>query len=243
MDTLTRNHKPTVSVIIPIRRGEDIRETYKSLENSTYLFLQLIVVDEGLERSAQRNIGIQNAYGEYLLILDSDQRVHPDLIEECVYLMTDSNIQGIYIPEILKTKGFFARIRDWERQFYTGTPIDVVRFVRSPCPLFDERMSGPEDSDWDRRIKGKKETSFFPIYHYEKVGLIGYFKKKAYYAKSMKRFIEKHPNDKILDWKWRCWGVFMERWQTFFSNPFMAVLVMLLLLVRGVIYKWVRNAS
>ena len=230
-----------VSVVIPIRRGEDISKTLYSISDSTYQDIEVIIVDENKERSAQRNIGIARATGKYLLILDSDQRVHPRLIGDCVSTMEYiPSMQGIYIPEKLMTRGLFARIRDWERQFYTGTAVDVVRFVRREnCPLFDEQMSGPEDSDWDRRIRGQKTIAIFPLYHYERANLIQYFKKKAYYSKSMTRFKIKHPNDKILNFKWRCWTVFVERdkWKKFFGNPFMAVAVMFLLLVRGIIYK------
>ena len=137
------------------------------------------------------------------------------------------------------TKGLFARIRDRERQFYTGTAVDVVRFVRANnCPIFDEFLSGPEDSDWDRRIKGQRTTSCFPVYHYEKANLIGYFKKKIYYTKSIKKFEEQNPDDLIVDWKWRCFGVFMEKgkWWKFLTNPFMVISVMFLILVRGIIY-------
>ena len=78
-----------VSVIIPIRRGEDISKTLEALRASLVrdATIQEIVVDEGLERSAQRNIGISRAKGKYILILDSDQRVHYELINECISII------------------------------------------------------------------------------------------------------------------------------------------------------------
>ena len=56
-----------VSVIIPIRKGENVSEVINSLKLSCYKDIEIIVVDEGLERSAQRNIGIKRAKGEYLI--------------------------------------------------------------------------------------------------------------------------------------------------------------------------------
>src|SRR5574343_184163 len=147
-----------VSIIIPTHKGDKILpECLKAIEYSTYKKIEIIVVDEGLERSAQRNIGINRTRGEYFLILDSDQLITPNLIRECLDKIGNHN--GVYIPEKIITKGFFGYLRNWERQFYTGTPIDVVRFVKKDCPLFDESMSGPEDSDWDRRIGGTRTTS------------------------------------------------------------------------------------
>jgi len=144
-----------ISIIIPIRRGEDISGLLGSIHASTYKDYEVIVVDEGKERSEQRNIGIGKAKGEYLLILDSDQYLHRCLLAECVSLM--KGYDALYIPEIQIGKGLFNYIRRWERGFYTCTPVDCVRFVKAPCPLFDTTMSGPEDSSWDREIKGKSQ--------------------------------------------------------------------------------------
>jgi hypothetical protein len=170
--------------------------------------------------------------------LDSDQVISPDLIKECVEKMS-FGIGGMYIPEIIKTKGLFAYIRNWERSFYNGTPVDCVRFIRAKnCPLFDLEQKGTEDSDFDRRIKGIKLISKNPLYHFDNVSMLKWFSKKAYYSKSMKRFIERNPDDKILDWRWRCFGVFLEngKWKRFLIRPDLAVAVMFILLIRGIIY-------
>ena len=75
---------PTISIIIPIHRGADLRACLAAVETSTYRDYEVIIVDEGLERSCQRNIGIERAKGEYLLILDSDQLIASDLLADCV---------------------------------------------------------------------------------------------------------------------------------------------------------------
>jgi glycosyltransferase involved in cell wall biosynthesis len=243
MESVNRQSKGLVSVIIPIRRGEDVYPVVRSVipANSFYAKVEVIVVDEGLERSAQRNIGIDRATGEYLLILDSDQVAGAGLIGECVTKMDrDKSIGGIFIPETLMTKGFWGRVRNWERQFYTGTPVDCVRFVRAQgCPKFDVRMNGPEDSDWNHRVPGKRIVSHLRLYHHENMGTWKFLMKKAYYAKSMRRYKERWPNDKVLDWRWRCFGVFFEngKWKRFTSNPIYAAAVWFLILARGIVYK------
>ena len=228
---------PLVSIIIPTHKGANVDKLVDSINNSNYKNIEIIVVDEGLERSAQRNIGRDRAKGEYLFIPDSDWVVTPGLIEECVDKM--ALYDAIYIPETIKTRGLFAKIRNWERQFFTATAIDAVRFVRADgCPRFDETMTGPEDSDWDRRIKGIKVVSRNCYYHYDNVSFLSFFEKKAYYAKSMSRFIEKWPNDKVLDFKYRCWTVFTEngKWKRCVENPFMTLAVMFIIFLRGIIY-------
>lgn len=229
-----------VSVIIPIKRDENIAVlSYLITHDSTYKNCELIVVDKGLERSAQRNIGILQAKGEYLLILDSDQYPAVTLIEECVKLMENSDYDGIYLPERIMTLGRFGRLRNWERQFYTGTAIDVVRFVKAKnCPYFDETMSGPEDTDWDRQIGPKRTICKSLIYHRDEVDFKTYCEKKAYYTKSMGRFIKKNPHDKILNLRYRCWTVFTEngKWKLLLKSPLMALGLIFLLALRGIIY-------
>jgi len=146
---------------------------------------------------------------------------------------------AIYIPEIIKTKGIFAYIRNWERQFYNATSIDVVRFVRAEfCPKFDTELNGPEDSAWDRKVMGIRTTSRNPLYHYDNIGMLKFFSKKAYYSKSMKKYAEKYPGDQCLNFWWRCFGVFIEngKWKRFLSRPDLALAVLTIILVRGIIY-------
>lgn len=226
-----------VSIVIPIRKGEDIEPILWSIKTSTYQNKETIVIDEGLERSAQRNIGIDRATGDYLLFLDSDQQLDYFVLEDCVNKIKDC--QAIYIPEGIATKGWFGRLRNWERQFYTGTCVDVVRFVKNPCPYFDIEQKGTEDSDWDRRIKGKRMISKNCLYHYDNIGIIDYIKKKAYYAKSLKRFAERNPNDKILDLKYRCFWIFVEngKWKRLLRKPHYTLGLIFLLLLRGIIWK------
>ena len=229
-----------VSVIIPTTPKEKpmLDKCLKALDRSTYRKLEIIVVDEGKERSEQRNIGIRMATGDCILYLDVDQQVSMYLIAECVCFI-QNGYDAIYIPEEITTKGFFAYLRNWERQFYTATAIDCVRFMRKDvCPEFDEELKGPEDSCHDRRVKGERITSRSNIFHEDNVTVLSYFKKKAYYAKSMKRFSEKYPNDKVLKFWWRCLGVFFEqgKWKRVLMRPDLFLLVMMLIFIRGVIY-------
>lgn len=162
------------------------------------------------------------------------------MIWDCVIQCeNDKKLRAIYLPEIIVTDGWFGRFRNWERQFYTGTLVDVPRFVRRiDCPLFDETLHGPEDSDWDRQVGGKRGISHFPFYHHDKVGLMGYLRKKAYYAKSLKRYSVKNPNDKVLTFKYRCWDIFVEngKWIELIRHPIRTIQLITLLFARGLIY-------
>jgi glycosyltransferase involved in cell wall biosynthesis len=232
-----RINNSMVSIIVPTHKGRDLTDLIESVNKSSYKNYELVIVDEGLERSMQRNIGIIRSKGEYLLFLDSDMAISCTLLEECVELIKHCN--GIYLPEIVMTEGWFGKLRAFEREFYTGTKVDCVRFVRSyRCPKFNLTLSGPEDSDWDRRILGKRDTCKAPVYHFDGIGLKEYIAKKKYYTKSMRRFEECNPNDNVLDPIYRCWTVFVEKgkWTKLLRHPILTLELIGLIIIRAYIY-------
>ena len=249
--------KGMVSIVIPIVRNDiHVKGCVDAISNSTYKNVEILVVDEGLERSAQRNIGIKKATGEYLLWLDSDMRIHPEVLQNCIRKITcviDSakfptyhSVVGIYIPERIVTEGWFGKLRDWERQFYNGTLVDVLRFCRlEDAPLFDETLHGVEDSDWERQLikkvhETKRETLVcdYPVYHHDQCGVIKWFKKKAYYARCLGAYKRKNPDDQLLTFRYRCVQIFVEngKWKRLIRRPHYAIGVMISLLIRGIIF-------
>lgn len=226
-----------VSVVVPNhKRNIDILT--ESVKSSTYRDIELIIIDRGLERSLQRNMGISEATGEAFLILDSDQSVSKGLISECVNLI-NIGYSCVYIPEVIIAKSFFGRVRAFERTFYTATAIDVPRFVKkSVCPLFDTSLNGPEDADWGNRINGIRATSRNPLYHHDDISFFEYCRKKAYYSKSMRAYQKKWPNDRCLNFKYRCWTVFTEngKWKNLLRHPILTLGIVGVILTRGIIY-------
>ena len=200
--------EPLVSIIIPTHKGRDIKRCLDSIHNSTYKNIEVIVVDEGKERSAQRNIGVMRALGNYFLFLDSDMTIHPELISECVR----SSYDGLYIPEIIvghPIKTFF-------RSFYNGTRVDAIRFIKHRFfQPFDENITGFEDWDWDRRFQGSKGIVTLPLYHHTESN----FKRKLYYMKWLNLYKQKYPNCPELSLSYRLFKVFIEngKWRKFFG--------------------------
>ena len=220
--------------VIVANHGRDITKLRDSLPRGVELF----EVNTGLERSAQRNIGIKHSKGDVIMWLDSDQSLSPGVIQECEFLLKIGYV-AVFIPEVIVATSLFGRIRAFERTFYTGTAVDVPRAVkRQYCPLFNETLTGPEDADWGRRIPGLKAVSKKVLYHWDDVPFLEYCKKKAYYTKSMKRYAELNPTDKCLDLKYRCWTVFTEKgkYKELLKHPILSLGIIFLLLVRGIIF-------
>lgn len=176
-------NNPLVSVTITTKNEEkNIENCIKSILEQSYKNIEIIVVDnnssdktkeialkytdnvfdKGPERSAQRNYGmIDKSSGEYVMFIDADMILSPDVIENCIRLTETENIDALWIPEIVLGNNFFSKCRRFERTFYNGTVIDGARFFRKNIFVevggFDITMSGPEDWDIDKKIKSKNK--------------------------------------------------------------------------------------
>lgn len=101
-----------VSIVIPVynTKREYLEECFESIRNQTYKNIEIIVVDDGSKKdtanfldeycsnrpnwrvvhvenggvSKARNRGIDDASGSYILFVDSDDKIEPGTIEECV---------------------------------------------------------------------------------------------------------------------------------------------------------------
>jgi len=117
-----------------------------------------LVFDKGPERSAQRNYGlIDIATGTYGMFIDADMILTSNLLEACVDKTNSEDFRALHIEEIVLGRGRLARIRRFERSFYSGTCIDGVRFFRledfKSIDGFDASLPpGPEDWDLDMRF-------------------------------------------------------------------------------------------
>ncbi|MCR1808488.1 glycosyltransferase family 2 protein [Stenotrophomonas geniculata] len=116
--------KQLVSVVIPLYNTEKyIEETMQSILDQTYKNIEIVIVDDGSKDqspsivknlaekylgqvkyvhqknqgvSVARNTGIENASGEYIAFLDSDDLWHPTKIEKQVESMHKNEMDACY---------------------------------------------------------------------------------------------------------------------------------------------------
>ena len=246
--------EPLVSVVMTTKNEEkNIENCLRSIKAQTFKKIELIVVDnfsedktveiakkyttkvyfKGPERSSQRNYGAQVSSGEYLLYLDADMILSPTVIEDCVEKCEIDRVDALYVPERIVGEGFWIKVRDFERSFYTGTVVDAVRFIRKDLfervEGFDESLIGPEDWDFDRRIRKIGRTGIInaALYHNEgSFNMKRYLKKKNYYSNGIKNYVRKwgsnDPETKKQIGVWyRLMVVFVEKdkWKKLIRHP------------------------
>lgn len=208
-----------VSVIITTKNeAEHIRACLTSLRRQTYTPIEIIIVDNhsadntceiarkftrhvydaGPERSAQRNYGAARAKGEYLLFLDADMQLTPEVVKECVEVCKKNKIAAV-IPEKSFGIGFWARCKALERAAYEGVDwIESARFFRKDSFLhvggYDEALTGPEDFELPQRIKsvyGSRSVgriSSYILHDEGRLSLVKLLRKKYYYGKKIHRY-------------------------------------------------------
>lgn len=271
---------PLVSVIVTTKNEEKhIEHCLKSIKQQTYSQnkIEIIVVDnkssdttkkiarkftrkifdKSPERSAQRNFGINKAHGKYILFLDADMMLSPQVINECIDKFASLhvgkfNLVGLYIPEIILGDSFWSKVRNFERSFYNATVIDCIRFfpkkVWEEVEGFDEDLTGPEDWDFDKRVRksGKTDIINQPLYHNEADFILrDYLKGKSYYARTFDKYVDKWGrNDpdikKQFGFCYRYFGIFIEnrKWVKLFSHPILAFGLYFLRIRVGFSFFW-----
>ncbi|MCX6116428.1 MAG: glycosyltransferase family A protein, partial [Proteobacteria bacterium] len=215
---------PLISVIITTKNeSKNIENCLKSIQQQTFKDFEIIVIDNnstddtkeiskrytdkvfnlGPERSAQRNYGVSVSSGRYVLYLDADMILENNILEDCKNIVAnDPHITGVYIPEKIIGQGWWIKVRDFERSFYDGTVIDAVRFIPKQIfekvKGFDASLCGPEDWDFDKKIRnlGKVVVANSSLNHNEGLfDLKFYLKKKSYYAGSFDKYTARWGKD------------------------------------------------
>ncbi len=192
LDSARRQDRSPVEIIVVDNRSTDATpEIAQRLAD--------LVIDAGPERSAQRNAGVRAARGEYVMILDADMVLEPNVVSAAVDAAR-AGASAIVIPETSFGEGFWSACKTFERSFYGDDAlVSAARFFRRDRVLalggYDESLTGPEDWDLSMRAAGVDGVAFAAarILHDEgRQTLRNLFLKKYYYGRSMPAFVRKH---------------------------------------------------
>jgi glycosyltransferase involved in cell wall biosynthesis len=200
--------------------------------------------------SIQKNYGVLQSTGKYILNLDGDMIISESLIKECFETCEREGHVALYIPEIIIGQGMWIKARNFERSFYDATCNNCVRFIKRIAFIdidgFDNNIIVGEDWDFDRRIKTKGSTAMVqsPLYHNEgHLKLLRYMRGKVKSAKDICYYVEKWGRDdplvkKQLGFRYRYFGVYLEngKWKKLIRHPILTLQMYFLKVTMGFIY-------
>jgi glycosyltransferase involved in cell wall biosynthesis len=245
LDQHTTPAETLVSVIVTTKNNHDtLGACLSSISKQDYHAVELLVIDNnstddtkeiasnytplvfnrGPERSAQRNFGVSQANGSYVLIIDSDMELSPSVVSACVQKMHDSDIAALIIPEESFGQGFWAQCKKLERSYYVGQDaIEAARFFDKSSYQtmggYNEAMTGGEDWDLTNRLRsrhlhiGRVEPY---IFHNEgRPRFTRTVRKIYYYAQHAAAYFAENPTQSALTDK----SGPLARYKLFFSSP------------------------
>jgi LmbE family N-acetylglucosaminyl deacetylase len=186
---------PLVSVIVRTIGRETLADALDSIERQTYRNLEIIVVDavgscvsdrmaerdnpsirlcggRALNRPQAANAGLDAAVGEYALLLDDDDWLHPEHVARLAEALKGSNGARVAYGDVevvgWSRHGFATRIGTFADSFDSigllcenRIPVHAALFARSLVSdgcRFDEALDAFED--WDFWIQLSRHSSF-----------------------------------------------------------------------------------
>ena len=250
-----RMERGLISVIIPtLNAGEHLKNLLPSLEKQTYENFEVIINDdiktkdntkELLKlfdkkiklRHLHKNISMAQgrksasvlAKGEYLLHLDADMKLAPRVLEQCFKKIRD--FDALVIPEVSYGKGFWARVKIFERSMYVGdNTIESARFFKTSAYKsvggHNEKMVLSEDKDLDLRIR---KSGFNvgrisePIFHNEgNFSILNSIKKKFFYGRTASILMLANPAFALKYGNIVFRPAFFRHWKKLISHPVLA---------------------
>ena len=229
--------KITVSVIIPTRNEEKvIHECLSSVFNQTLKPLEVIIVDgrstdDTLKNARQfpvkvtteieptslpnaRNLGIKNAEGEVILIMDADVILDKNCIKNAVKYFEDANTVAVIPSEQNVAHSHLEKIQlEWLRG--TANPIRMGIGISSFAEFFrkmtftkikfDSDLGYGEDADFQQRLKKLCKGSGKIIYSCDcKISVHHPHTLKelrsqyTWYGRTFTRYLSKNPSKKSI---------------------------------------------
>ena len=212
-----------MSVVVPTKDSIRVIEAcLRSIKAQTYPAVELVVVDNfstdgtwevaqeladlaiaaGPERSGQRNLGIERSGGEWVLWIDSDMVLPPDIVELMVAKADETGADGVFAPESTIGDGYWTACRALERSCcWDEILVQAPRLVRRQYLIdsggFLPSLAGTEDAELRTRMRedgrGLASIPELIIHDEGKMDLSFILKKRYYYGRGLREYKEKHP--------------------------------------------------
>ncbi len=164
----------------------------------TYGSGQRIPFGSRFATALQYNLGVRNSKGELLYLVDSDMRLQPSTIQQCVELI-DRGAEAVLVPERSTGENFWARCKALDKLGYFGDYLESPRFFTRAAW---GRLQGLEhdvgafvDWDWTDRLRScglpiARIDSY--VIHYEgRLSLGKLIRKKFVYGKSLPTYLRR----------------------------------------------------
>lgn len=243
---------PLVSIIIPTKNSEKfLGKCLTSVKNQTYNNIEMIVVDnnstdktkeiankftqkiynQGPERSAQVNFGVEQAKGEYVYKIDSDFILDNEVVRQCVekaFVGCDAVVVH-NSPDV--TVSWIAKIRKFEVDMYKyDITHSSARFVKKDIFQeiggFNKKITAGEDYDFQNKLNRMGfKTGFIDaeaLHLGEPTNFWKHMKKYYDYGKDFVNYASENKKESSVQLGFFR-GVYIKNWKKFAIHPVMGI--------------------
>ena len=257
-----KKQSPIITVVIPTYDSErTIEKCLLSIKKQTYPNTDIVAVDsiyydkekqdrckniiekyaryfqDGPERSIQRNRGIKEAKGEYILVIDQDMYLTENVVKDCYTMISSGNYIALTIPEVSIGEGFWTKCVALERYvsvFLEDGMNECCRFFKKndarKIGCYDPTIVGMEDSDFHYKMQARGKIGKIKSYIYHDEGRTKFFsrvKKKYYYSVAFREYLKRYPNITVKQF-FPFKKAYIKHWKLFVKNPITTVGVIIL---------------
>lgn len=152
--------KPIISIVIPVRKGENAYTTLNSLKNQTFKRFKVIIVNDEDEKGANwaRNKGMELVDTNFVLFSDNDITWEPDAIER-LYNTLKKNPRASYAYGAYEMDGKMQCNKKFDKaKLRVQNYISTMTLIRTKhFPGFDEKIKRLQDWDlWLTMLEQKR---------------------------------------------------------------------------------------
>ena len=184
----------------------------------------------------QWNYGAKLATGNYLYLVDSDMRLAPRVVEDCVNLAQRQRYDAVIVPEVSYGEGFWAECKSLQRSFFLGdSSIESPRFIRMGVWRLlngvDSSLRGYLDWDLTDRLKEREfkiGRTRSVVYHYEgRLQLLRLIRKKYIHGRATSLYFSKHRKTLLTAENFSRFSIirpaYIDNFRKLLANPKLAV--------------------
>lgn len=244
--------EPLISVIIPTKNSEKFLEKcLQSIKNQNYKKIEIIVVDndsedstkeiakkytdkvfnQGPERSAQVNFGVDHSSGDYVYKVDSDFTLDREVVTQCVERVQEG-FDAVVVhnsPDVRVS--WIAKVRKFEVDMYKyDITHSSARFVKKEVYQnvggFNEKITAGEDYDFQNKLnRAEFKTGFIDaeaLHLGEPKSFWKHMKKYYDYGKNFVNYAQENKKESSKQLGFFR-NVYVKNWKKFFRFPFLGV--------------------
>jgi glycosyltransferase involved in cell wall biosynthesis len=193
LDAVKRQKYPCKELLVVDNYSSD------STQSMAEAFGANITLHKGTQAAA-RNVGITRSKGKYVFFLDSDQQLDGEVIDNCVWLCSNHEVDAVKIPEFFVGLNFWGKCSAlWKNNMVKvwGPKGGIPRFYKKETLMkqlaFNNELRWWEDIELYQRLKstGLKEAwSTGQILHFETDSPKNLARKYMSYGQSVTAFRE-----------------------------------------------------